>query len=348
MFLGLTSGIVVFTISITGCMYVFEEEIRDATESAKLYAPPRQMPFIGLEKVIANFQTIAPKEKIVSIAINKRIPNATVELSTKKNSYFFNPYNGTLVYKGQHDWLDTVEEIHKTLLMGETGKVIQHWSVVTFVIMLISGMILWFPGQMRLLKQSLSIKWQGTIKRINYDLHNVLGFYASWILVVISLTGLFFAFKEVKTAAAFFTGTKLTEGKKITSVPPAIFKSLPERYNSIYETTSKQYPGANFIVISVRKSGELRVRILYPYRWSRNQNTFFFDEGTGQLLRAKFYKEFNGADLIEATNYDLHTGRIFGIFGKIVAFIASLISASLPVTGFIIWLRKKRKSHPKG
>nr|WP_304622290.1 PepSY-associated TM helix domain-containing protein [Pedobacter sp. MC2016-24] len=83
--------------------------------------------------------------------------------------------------------------------------------------------------------------------------------------------------------------------------------------------------------------------MIYPYRWARNQNTFFFDERSGQLLRAKLYRDFNGADLVEATNYDLHTGRLFGLFGKTVAFLAALISASLPVTGLIIWLKKKRK-----
>ncbi|MNR17528.1 hypothetical protein D3C85_1341940 [compost metagenome] len=61
------------------------------------------------------------------------------------------------------------------------------------------------------------------------------------------------------------------------------------------------------------------------------------------MLRYKLYKEFNKADLVEATNYDLHTGQLFGWFGKIIACIASLISASLPVTGFIIWWKKRKK-----
>ncbi|MOA37794.1 hypothetical protein D3C78_1594190 [compost metagenome] len=83
--------------------------------------------------------------------------------------------------------------------------------------------------------------------------------------------------------------------------------------------------------------------MIYPYEWARNQNTFYFDEATGTLLRVKLYKTFNKADLVEATNYDLHTGQLFGLFGKIIAFIASLIAASLPITGFVIWLKKKKK-----
>jgi len=41
-----------------------------------------------------------------------------------------------------------------------------------------------------------------------------------------------------------------------------------------------------------------------------------------------------------AMNYDLHTGGVLGITGKIIAFLASLIAASLPITGLLIWWHK--------
>jgi uncharacterized iron-regulated membrane protein len=46
-------------------------------------------------------------------------------------------------------------------------------------------------------------------------------------------------------------------------------------------------------------------------------------------------------------NYDLHVGAIAGLTGKIIAFIVSLVCASLPVTGFLVWWFKKRRSGPK-
>jgi len=42
-------------------------------------------------------------------------------------------------------------------------------------------------------------------------------------------------------------------------------------------------------------------------------------------------------------NYDIHVGQILGLSGKIIAFLASLICASLPITGFIVWLGKRKK-----
>ncbi|WP_264537441.1 PepSY-associated TM helix domain-containing protein [Flavobacterium sp. N1736] len=349
LWLGLATGIIVFIISITGCIYVFEEEIRNAVSQEQLNIPVQQKPFVGLEKIVTNFKKEVPKGKITSIKINEKEPNACVELNTKSKSYYFNPYDGTLINQEKQDWLVTVRKLHTSLLLGETGSFIQRWSVVIFVLMLITGIIIWFPAQMRSLKQSLSIKWKGTAKRINYDLHNVLGFYASFILLIIALTGLFFAFKEVKNTAAFLSGSELTDGKKVDSKYVEIKESLGKRYDRIYKTAKLQYPGAVLITFSIKKTGDLRLRMLYPYNWSRRQNTFYFDAKTGKPLRYKLYKDFNNADIIEASNYDVHTGRFFGYFGKIIAFLASLIAASLPITGFIIWLKKnkKKKKSPK-
>lgn len=346
LWLGLCSGLIVFIVSITGCLYVFEEEIRAVSQREILYVAPQGKAFIGLEKILDNFGDIAPGEKISLIRTNEASPNATVQLSVGKDKiYYFNPYDGALVYKSTPDWLDTVEEIHMSLLLGEWGKFIQRWSVVVFVLLLFTGLILWLPRNMRLLKQALTVKRKASIKRINFDLHNVLGFYASSILIIIALSGLFFAFKNVKTAVAFVVGAKLNDGNKQNTASPALTGSKSSRYSSIYRNAMLEYPGATATSLSVRKNGELRLRLIYPYKWARNQNTFYFDEPTGRLLRAKLYKEFNQSDFIEATNYDLHTGKLFGLFGKIIAFLASFIAATLPVTGLIIWLKKKKKTN---
>ncbi|OXA75734.1 Uncharacterized iron-regulated membrane protein [Flavobacterium aquidurense] len=343
LWLGLATGIIVFIISITGCIYVFEEEIRSFSKQEVLYVPIQNIPFAGIKEIVLHFEKAEPKQKITSIKINQKANNATVELSTKKKTYYFNPYDATLINSEKQDWLTVVRKLHTSLLLGETGSFIQKWSVVIFTFMLLTGLILWFPNQIRLIKQSLTIKWKGTFKRVNYDLHNVLGFYASFFLIVISLTGLFFAFKGVKNTASFLTGSELSEGTKVDSKVIAKEEPVAIRYDRIYKTAIQQYPGANTTTLSVRKDGDLRLRMLYPYQWSRKQNTFFFDPSTGQLLRYKLYKDFSAADTIEASNYDIHTGGFFGLFGKIIAFFASLISASLPITGFIIWLKKKKK-----
>ncbi|WP_145861265.1 PepSY-associated TM helix domain-containing protein [Pedobacter suwonensis] len=348
LWLGLVTGLVVFIISVTGALYIFEEEIRNFTQKDFRYVRIQDKPFVGLDKVISAFEKLSPRDELRLVRVEDAQPNATVEMTSKKGKvYYFNPYDATLIKKGGEDWLQVVEHIHISLLLGKTGKFIIQWSVVIFVVMLITGLILWFPGQMRLLKQSLTIKRKASFKRLNYDLHNVLGFYASFVLLITALTGLYFAFKEVKNAASFFTGSKLGQGKAIVSPKPATIDPIPVRYNKIYTEAKIKYPGAISTSLSLRGKGELRLRMIYPYQWARKQNTFFYEEATGRMIRAKLFKDYNGADLIEATNYDLHTGRLFGLPNKILSLLAALVAASLPITGFMIWWQKQKKRKRK-
>lgn len=55
------------------------------------------------------------------------------------------------------------------------------------------------------------------------------------------------------------------------------------------------------------------------------------------------FKDAVAADKIIRMNYDLHTGAIWGFPGKILMFFASLVAASLPVTGIYIWWGRKYK-----
>jgi uncharacterized iron-regulated membrane protein len=351
LWLGLASGLIVFIVSITGFLYVFEEEIRDFTQKEYLHVPVEARPFVGLQSIIERYQQEEPKQKITAIKINKEEPNATVQISNKKKkTYYFNPYNGNLVNQKGADWLNTVLEIHRTLLLGDAGEFIQGWSVVIFLIILITGLILWFPNQMKLVRQSFKIKWGGSFKRVNYDLHKVLGFYASLFLLLIAFSGTYFAFDGSKKAVSFLTGSKLRKGDEVVNTAKIDSTTIPVRYNRIYESVNSKYPGAASITFSVRKTGELRLRLIYPNKWAtaRNQNTIFFDGKTGALLRTKLYKDNNAADVYEASNYDLHTGAFFGVGGKIIWSIVSLIGASLPITGFIIWWNKGKKKSKKG
>lgn len=69
-----------------------------------------------------------------------------------------------------------------------------------------------------------------------------------------------------------------------------------------------------------------------------------FDQYTGEVLHRDLYSDKNAGEKLLAMNYDIHVGAIGGIPGKIIAFLASLVCASLPISGFIIWWdREQRK-----
>ena len=76
--------------------------------------------------------------------------------------------------------------------------------------------------------------------------------------------------------------------------------------------------------------------------------SYTFDQHTLALLQQSGiyginYEKGNFGEKLRAMNYDIHVGSILGLTGKCMAFSASLIGASLPITGLFVWLGKKKK-----
>ena len=70
----------------------------------------------------------------------------------------------------------------------------------------------------------------------------------------------------------------------------------------------------------------------------------YYDAYTGNLIKNSLFKNKSFGDKIKLLNYDIHTGLVIGITGQFLVFFASLTMASLPITGFLIWWGKRKRS----
>ncbi|MCU0389971.1 MAG: PepSY domain-containing protein [Thermoflexibacter sp.] len=370
--LGLTSGLVVFIVSLTGCLYVFEEEIRDFTQAKYLYVSPENKAKIPVNEAIGIVEKAFPQEKITQVRW-KTAPESTVMVRTQSNKMIsLHSYSGEVIGTRdmETDFLNVVEHIHTSLLLGEVGSEIIKWNVLIFFILLISGIILWFPKNVKFLKQAFTIKWSARWKKINYDFHSVYGFYLSWILLFISLTGIWWMFDSVKDLVYWATNSKQIYKEKVVSTPPhtgkvksevqqvrfsedtnneAITKNnltKSELVQHCYLHAAEQGKGFNQVFVNLPQDSLATIRVLFRYPYTslvRNQSNFYYDQYSGKPLRADLYQNYSTGDKIRSSNYDLHTGRMFGITGKILAFLASLFATSLPITGFMIWWNKRKR-----
>ena len=66
---------------------------------------------------------------------------------------------------------------------------------------------------------------------------------------------------------------------------------------------------------------------------------------TGETI--KFPRDIEMHEIVENTNFDLHTGYWWGQFGKLFTFIVGIITTSLPITGFLIWWGRRNKGNKK-
>jgi len=349
LWLGLTSGLVVFIVAITGALYVFEEEGRELFQKKYYHiTAPETAAHLPLAQLTDTFRTHYPKEKILSIRF-KESKDAAYIFFTKNKLVSINPYTAAIVgtRKVSGDFFTVVQKIHTELLLGKAGKQIVRWNVLIFFILCISGLVLWWPRQRRFFRQAVKINFKArSWKRVNWDLHRVLGFYAFLVLLVISLTGLFWVFDTAKNIVAFITHSPVTEKEMKVKARPIPGKHFT--LDEAYSYAAVNYPGASETFVTPPNddsTAPIRIIMRYPYTLVRKQNTFFLSPYNGRVLKADLYTNYTAYDKVARSNYDFHTGRIraLGIGSKIIYFLAALMAASLPVTGFLVWWGRRKK-----
>lgn len=453
LWLGLASGIIVVIVSITGCAYVFENEIKDFIEDWR-FVEPQQKSFLLPTQLVSLADARMKGKHASSVTLNGRDEAAVVgyftpskgggaegkagraegrgrrsedkragergsrgkvaetktarnarpaiqnpaaddrntansvpinsskakvskaELKKKKpeagagrgrggvfTSVYMNPYTGEILKvksasRGESpDFFRFMLNGHRALWLPYTiGRPIVGVAVLIFVVLLLSGLVLWWPVKWikSIRDKSFKIKWDASFKRVNYDMHNVFGFYSMIFLLFISLTGLVWSFQWYSKGLYWLTsgGKTLVDVRKgatsdTTQVKPFQIASVDQ----IWLKLKQENPAVAGIMISIpAKPADVIGAFVY-----KTNNTFYnmdrysFDQHSLKEITSKSpfsgkYINANLPDKIRRMNYDIHVGAVLGLPGKIIAFFASLISASLPITGFLLWLGKKKKS----
>ncbi|MEJ5106195.1 PepSY-associated TM helix domain-containing protein [Chryseobacterium sp. MYb328] len=374
---GLSVGIIVFIVSLTGTLYIFKDEVQNSLRKEAIYVKPNE-----INKKPLSIEILREK---VSLELNEKYPVSSVEISLDKSkSYRFlyydkskkgwnyfqqvlinkqvyvNQYTGNIlaVYNEKYDVFNILKYIHWGLLLNsEWGPYTIGIPTVLFIIMLITGIILWWPKNKNARKGRFWFNWKNVKnwKRKNYDLHNVLGFYASFIALIMSVTGIYFAYPYVKnTFNLAISGYWEQPKEKEIKSPDSLMTKRSDIFDVTALQTEKLYAGSSSFRITLngknKKGKELKNLPVTVYgkdgRFSE-RNLLTFDKYSGKLLANKPHHKLKAAEKYANANYDVHTGSYFGLFGKIIWFIAGLICTSLPVTGFLVWWGKRKKQGKK-
>lgn len=366
LWLGLLSGLVVFLLGTTGAIYAFEGQIRPLIYKSRHEINPGPGKPLSLESLQVIAQGALPD---IACKVNRIYIPASRNMAYQFGAYAFdpgaftyfgqvlcrynvtvNPYDGNVVYveDSKYEFFTLVEFFHYNLFLGEVGRQITGWGTAIFVLMLFSGIFLWFPKNKAAAKQRFIFRWKATTrwKRQNYDLHSILGFYVCIIALVIALTGLMWVFKWFNHSARFIANAGQT-----TETAPALFSDTtsnrhPVSLDQVLAVARENMPGADsyFIDKPAGKAGTCYVSIRYPGEEYYKSNTLTIDQYSGSVLKTDSFARKNNGDKLYAINYDIHRGTVFGVAGIAIAFLVSLISASLPVTGFLIWRGRMKSS----
>ncbi|GAB3637755.1 PepSY-associated TM helix domain-containing protein [Hymenobacter arcticus] len=356
LWLGLASGLIVLIVSLSGAVFVFQDDIRDLTQPWRKVAVQAR-PMLPPSVLQAAATQAQPGFTASWTTYNGPDRSTAVYLSKGENVYyaFLNPYTGQVlkVQNLRNDFFTIVQYLHMYLLLPPAiGKWVVDIAVITFVIMLISGLVLWWPRNKAARKQRFSVKWDASPKRRTYDLHNVFGFYASALALVLALSGLCISYEWLMDGV----GALANGGRSIAAenAMPKVDTLLTSRtarpvVDVAYAHMRQQSPQAEMLLIGPATNAAEPVwataygKALHYY----HRDEYRFHPRTGQLLLAQPHASKSNGKKLADMNYDLHTGLILGFGGKVIAFIISLIAASLPVTGFLVWRGRHNRKKPQ-
>ena len=368
--LGLVSGLLVFVLSVTGCLLAFVDELKpivykDYYALSAADVGSASPSFTGLMQVAEKHWGAAKPVSAVEItndalrtwhfrAFQQDDHDGIWYWNEKKyyESLFVNPYTAEAVYSldEEFEFFRVVLYLHWSLLLkNDIGQPIVGVVTLMFVVLLISGLYLWWPKNKKARRVRFSFQWKKEtgIKRKNYDLHNVLGFYSFAIALLLGLTGLVWAFSwfdESLQSVLDKMGSTATKVEQVAppAVAPQMAVDLPV-YDRIYTEVRQLYPDAKgyYFYFPQQENKPLNVFVRYAKQYQSIVRQY--DNHDGHLLQTiDFAGKTNGKKMRDL-NYDLHLGSILGIAGKTIVFLASLICASMPITGFYIWYNRRNK-----
>lgn len=353
LWLGLITGLIIMIIALSGAIYCFAPELQNLTQAYRkveaqniAFLPPSAIKLIA-EKQVAG----KPAKRIYYGSKEQSVQVLFRDKEMYSYSVFIDPYNGNVlkVRNNKKDFFSVTLDLHRTLLIPYGDEVIR-WSTVAFFIIIVSGLVMWWPRNRRAARQGFTLKLSASPRRLNYDVHRVLGFYASWAILLTLFTGLLFAFESFADFTYKLTGSKRSVVQKKAPMSDTTLLSNDDGLNNVWAAVNKDLHrryAAMLFVLPDKKSDAILLRANPESKTLYKTDFRYFDRNSakeigGAYVWGNYADAKTLADNIKRMNYDIHTGAAWGLPGRIALFFAALIVASLPVTGFYIWWGKRR------
>jgi uncharacterized iron-regulated membrane protein len=381
LYAGLTCGLIVIAVCLSGTIYVYNSEIREFADSERYYVKKEGVQ-LSLDQLKSLVESSLDGEVVgVNVYHNE---DRSVQFSLKKEgeekptTYFVNPFTAEILADNKektsteefmgymfslHRWLllDKVEEpILESMGNRDLGRFINGVATLLFLLGVLTGMVIWFPKKVKNWKQGLKINWSGNWKRLNHDLHNTLAFYSLFALFIMAVTGPFWSYQWYKegwqkTWDIYQAPTQEESGGKAEksnekedalSIGPEVVTVPPVSLDRIFEVGNQNLNYTGFLRISLPSAPGDDISI------SKSKTGFFARSGSDQLTldgkslevkELKLFSDLSVRQQIGRSVKALHTGEIFGQFTKFLWFLGCLVATSLPISGTLIWWNKRKK-----
>ena len=373
LWLSVPFGILITLICFSGAALVFEKEVMELCHRELYFVKKVEAAPLPMEQLMTKVAATLPDSVSVTGVNISSDPERAYQVTLSKPrraSMYVDQYTGEITGKYERaPFFNFMFRMHRWLLDSMKqdggifwGQMIVGTSTLMFVFVLISGVVVWWPRTRKALKNSLKIVANKGWRRFWYDLHVAGGMYALVFLLAMALTGLTWSFQWYRTGFYKTFGVEVqpsmghgnaaanatAKGGKRDGKPEGREGRGAHRYSpytnwqQVYEQLAEANPDYKQISVS---DGSASVAVP-RFGNQRGTDRYKFNPRNGEITETTLYKDLDNSGKIRGWIYSVHVGSWGGMLTRILTFVAALIGASLPLTGYYLWIRKKIKRRP--
>ncbi|KGM56910.1 hypothetical protein N799_01780 [Lysobacter arseniciresistens ZS79] len=350
-FLGITAGVVLALVGVTGGILSFEDELLEALNPGVMTVEPAGRTPLSPATLVERVGAARPGEAIASLELSSGPRDAAVVGFAPKDGErrgarrHVDPYSGEVLpeprYRG---FFRTTMQLHRWLAADDVGKQIVGASTVILVFFCVSGLYLRWPRRWGSLRSWLALDWKQKGRNFLWHLHSIVG---TWVLVaylVMSLTGLWWSYGWYRDAVNAWAASGTPE--RVEAAAPADRGAPPALdIDAAWQAFVASAPAWSSATLSLpRDDGPLSFRYLdADPAHERARNSLDLDRWTLQPVGHERYDDRSLRQKIGGSMFPLHRGSFFGTTGVVVFMLASLLMPLFAVTGWMLYLDRRRR-----
>lgn len=348
LWLSIPAGVIIVIMCLTGAILVFQEEILRMAYPERYSVSDTSHSPLALSEIIDRVDAELVDDKIVSIQIPDK-PNATYVATLEsgaRSHVYIDPYTSEIkgYYNYRSGFFFQTMRLHRWMMLKDlsTGRLITGGATILFVIILISGIVVWFPRKGLPKKSHFTIKWNGSFSRKTFDLHRVIGFYVCLGLLLLSLTGLMWSFDWYRGGVGTLFGVEQPAKGGKSAKNQSQEKPEVNHIDWDEALTIAQANITDYKYILITEDGNVSV---LQKKAPHPRATDGYKLNDGQLKLTSKYSDRKDSRHLMTWAYALHVGNWGGIWSKILVFVISLSGITLPITGYMLWIRGMRRKN---
>ncbi|WP_455925574.1 PepSY domain-containing protein [Pseudomonas putida] len=357
-FFGITAGLILALMGVTGALVSFQDEILQALNPTTLKVQVQDSGVLPPSQLVPQLE--AAKGKSISAlwvetdtGLASRVFFTPPPGERRGELRYFNAYTGELLgqVRGEGFFGFTLQ-LHRFLAMGEFGKNITGACTLILVFFCLSGLYLRWPRKALNWRAWLTLEWAKKGRAFNWDLHAVAGTWCLLFYLLLSMTGLFWSYDWVREGLSSVLGDApkgggqhgQQRGRMQRPAPPS--GPVEVNYDAVWDSIRNQ-AGPTLRAYNLRLAPQGQpLTVFYllddaPHE--RAFNSLIIEPLTGKVRhQERFADKALGGQLLDSV-YALHVGSYFGIVGRILNTAAALCMPLFFITGWLLYLDRRRK-----